>query len=281
MNDSTKLFAAALSVCAATASAQVAAVRVAAPSVGAAPAAMSAALSAASAVAAPALAVSPLSAPSLPAFSAPAAAPRAVPAAAPALAPAAALPAAQASLNAGAARLGEAAKPAAAPDAPRALSAALFDGSALRAAADGPSFPIDLSFPEPSAHAAAAQAAAGPDAHLIAASAHLQNRSETWVYTFLSPKSKETIKIAVDFRGRATELSRTPSRGIAHAAPLDMGRVITLAAAYAVARRGSFYPETVSLERDPSGRAQYRFEGLGDQQVIVDAENGDMISGVR
>lgn len=277
MNDHTKLFAASLALCAVPAAAQVVAVRVAAPALAAAPSAMSAALAGAVMTPAPALAAAPLLAPSLPIVAVPAAAPMA----APALAPAAALPAAQASLNDGASRLGQAAKSPASSDAPRALSASLFDGSVLRAAADGPSFPVDLSYPEPSAHAAAAQAVAGPDAHLIGASAHFSNRSQTWVYTFHAPAKKEVIKIAVDFTGRATELSRTPSRGIAVAAPLDMGRVITLAEAYAVARRGSFYPETVSLERDPSGRAQYRFEGLGDQQVIVDAENGDMISGVR
>jgi len=143
-------------------------------------------------------------------------------------------------------------------------------------------FPSELGYPEPSAHLAAALAAAGAaDARLISAGAHLQNPGQIWRYTFYSASAQELITVGVDYQGRATLAARTPARGIAVSAPIDVSRVVPLARAYDAARRAGFYPETVSLERDADGRAVYRFEGLGDQQVLVDAETGSSLSPVR
>lgn len=234
-----------------------------------------------SVTASPALSVAPLAAPSIavsapaPAPAAAAPAPAAAPAAAPSIAPIARL------ADASATPEGRAQAPA--------LSAALFDGASARgAAADGPvrfdpaSFPSDLSFPEPSQHAAVAKAAVGDEgAVLVNAGAHLQNHSQVWAYTYFAPSTKEFVKVAVDFRAKATVVSRIPARDINPSAPIDLAKVITLARAYDAARHAGFYPETVALERDLHGRAQYRFDGLGDQQITVDAVTGEVISPIR
>lgn len=152
---------------------------------------------------------------------------------------------------------------------------------APRVAIKPESFPVDLGFPEPTQGLAAARAAVGPDAQLIAVGANFRNKSQTWAYTFLTPSTKEFVKIGVGFTGRAQEISRFPARDINPSAPIDLNAAISLTAAYTAARHAGFMPETVSLERDLHGRAQWRFEGLGDQQVIVDAVTGAVISPIR